>query len=363
MSSRILHFIPSMYGGGAERQLLYLSEALPARGWEVHVALRAGGVHLERLERSGAAVHRLGASGNYSPVLLREVAGAMKRLRPDIVQTWLTQMDVAAGLVATVKSVPWILTERSSPIDFLPPGKRRLREVVAAGAAAVVANSQAGARYWSRARPSLPRFVVPNGLPLQEIEAAEAMRLDDYRRSDDTKFVIAVGRFDEGKNFVVLVEALSIVAKRCDVVAFLCGSGPSEAHVRAAVAAAGLEDRVILPGYVEDLWSWMRAADLFVSVSHFEGLPNAVIEAAACGTALVLSDIAPHRELFGDDAAWFVDQRNVPAVAAAITAALGDDGERAARAAAAQALRRRWSVEAMAAAYDSIYSSVMEERR
>jgi len=362
VSGRVLHCIPSIHGGGAERQLVYLSEALPRRGWDVHVALRSGGVHLERLERSGAAIHRLGESGNYSPALLRELARVMTRVKPDIVQTWLAQMDVAAGVVATVKSIPWILTERSSPPDFLTRGKRLLRDTVAAGAAAIVANSQAGAGYWSRVRPSVPRFVVPNALPLEEIEGAAARSLDAYRRGDDTRFVVAVGRFDEGKNYLALVDALSMVAKECDVVAFLCGSGPSEAEVRAAIAAAGLHDRVILPGYVEDVWSWMRAADLFVSVSRFEGLPNAVMEAAACGTALVLSDIAPHRELLSGGAAWFVDPNDVRGIAAAIAAALGDDDERAARAAAARVVRQ-WTVEAMAAGYDAVYTRVLEGAR
>jgi len=103
----------------------------------------------------------------------------------------------------------------------------------------------------------------------------------------------------------------------------------------------------------------MHAADLFVSVSHFEGLPNAVMEAAACGMALVLSDIAGHRELLGDEAAWFVNQSNVREIAATITGALQNEDERATRGAAAKSVRQ-WTIEAMAAEYAHIYGRVLE---
>ena len=61
-------------------------------------------------------------------------------------------------------------------------------------------------------------------------------------------------------------------------------------------------------------------------------------------------------------AAWFVDPNDVRGIAAAIAAALGDDDERAARAAAARVVRQ-WTVEAMAAGYDAVYTRVLEGAR
>ena len=99
----------------------------------------------------------------------------------------------------------------------------------------------------------------------------------------------------------------------------------------------------------------LRRADVFVSLSRFEGFPNAVQEAMACETPLVVSDIPAHREFLDDSAARLVAGEDAGTVAAAIVDCLRCRD--AARARAAEALRRtaRWSPENVAAQYDALY--------
>jgi glycosyltransferase involved in cell wall biosynthesis len=358
VNARVLHFIASMGGGGAERQLTYLANGLPARGWEVHVALLSGGVNLERLRESGAAVHQLQVAGNYDPRLLVAISRVIGRVRPALVQTWLPQMDIAAGLLSSIRGIPWILSERSSNQDYLSGSKRLLRTASARRAAAIVANSAAGECYWASRIPSSRRWVIENALCFPEIDAAPVADIAPYRRGTGTRLMVAAGRFDPGKNHVSLIQALAIVARQQDLTAMLCGEGPGEPEIRAAVAAAGLDGHVVLAGYRHDLWSLMKAADLFVSVSHFEGRVNSVMEAAACGLPLVLSDIPEHREMFADESAWFVDRNDPVAIARAITQVLTSSSEAASRAAKAKGIARHWTVEAMTARYHEVYSEL-----
>ena len=79
------------------------------------------------------------------------------------------------------------------------------------------------------------------------------------------------------------------------------------AAVEAAVAGLGLADRVRLVGFVPDAWAWMKRASVLVSPSLFEGHPNVVLEAAACGCPLVVSDIPAHREFLDGENAVLVD--------------------------------------------------------
>ena len=76
---RILHVIPSMGYGGAERQAAYLAHGLAGLGHDVHFALFAGGENLPLLEQSGATVHRLREAGNYDPRRLLELLRIAER--------------------------------------------------------------------------------------------------------------------------------------------------------------------------------------------------------------------------------------------------------------------------------------------
>src|SRR5687767_10243130 len=145
---KVLHCIPGMGGGGAERQLAYLAGPLGERGWDVHVALGRGGPNLSRLQSGGATVHWLAGSGNHDPRLAWQLARIFRRVRPDIVQVWFVQMEVLAGSLSEVFRVPWVMSERSSVLAYPPSLKNRVRVALAHTADAVVSNSSAGDAYW-----------------------------------------------------------------------------------------------------------------------------------------------------------------------------------------------------------------------
>lgn len=110
---RILHCIPNMAGGGAERQLVYLSEELVRRGWDVHVALIKEGSNFESLAATGTAIHKISTRGNHDLGLLWRLMKLIRAIRPRLVQTWLTQMDVCGGISSRLTRTPFILSERS----------------------------------------------------------------------------------------------------------------------------------------------------------------------------------------------------------------------------------------------------------
>jgi len=92
-----------------------------------------------------------------------------------------------------------------------------------------------------------------------------------------------------------------------DAVLLLCGEGELRSQIEDLICAEKLTGRAILLGYVHDVWGLMKRADLFISLSHYEGLPNAILEAIACDCPLILSDISSHRALLNEGEAVFVD--------------------------------------------------------
>ena len=174
--------------------------------------------------------------------------------------------------------------------------------------------------------------------------------------------VLHVGRLNPQKNIETLVPALEAVGRLCPMVAYLCGDGTEEAQARQLVQKHSTSGRIRLLGYRPDVLSLMKRADLLVSVSRFEGHPNAVLEAAACGCPLVLSDIAAHREIASEESAVFVDLDSVREVAAGIVRCLDEPGEARRRAEKARASVEPFSTAEMARRYAEVYQGVQDRR-
>jgi glycosyltransferase involved in cell wall biosynthesis len=346
---KILFCISTLEYGGAERQLCYLAKELVRIGHEVHIATGRGGPHAARLIAGGAILHDVGAGGPYDPRLLLRLVRLMRRVKPDVVQTCLTQMDVAAGAAALLTGVPWVLREPSAGPSYPPGWKRVLRGMLAKRAAAIVSNSRQGDAYWREAG-ALRRHIVFNGIPLAEIDAVTAAK-------SERNTVLFAGRMDEGKNAGTLVEALCLIAGDIDFVAVLCGDGPQRAELERTVNARGLADRILFPCYVENIWERMKGADVFVSLSRYEGCSNVMLEAMACGCPLVVSGIAAHREMADDASALFVPCDDAAAAAEAIKASLLHRGEAEARARSARARTEHYAIESMANEYAAIYAA------
>jgi len=343
-----------MGGGGAERALSQLAGPLSSAGCDVHVALLRGGAHEERLVASGATIHRIDVLGNYDPRLVWSIDRIVRRVRPQILQTWLTQMDVVGGVVARIRKLPWILSERSSGIAYRSGAKNLLRVAVAGGARLIQANSRGGADFWAEKQPNIPRVVVPNPLPLAQIEAALPA---DVQRFDGRPVILYVGRLSWIKNIMNLVKAMQEVP---EAVLVMLGEGDLGPDLRSWIAERNLSERIVLEGFVSDVWSRMKSATMLVSVSAYEGRPNVVLEASAAGAPLVLSDIPAHRDLLGPcGGALFVNGNDPKSIAAGIRETLRDRAAAEQRACSAYAAVAPCTPEVVAAQQMRVYQELL----
>jgi glycosyltransferase involved in cell wall biosynthesis len=127
----------------------------------------------------------------------------------------------------------------------------------------------------------------------------------------------------------------------------LLGDRPLRATLEEVVKRQGFSGQVLMPGYVEDPVPYYKSADLFVLSSDYEGCPNVIVEALACGLPIVSTDCpsGPAEILENGRCGRLVPVRDVNALAAAMEAALADDHDRA-------ALKRRAADFALAAIAD-----------
>jgi glycosyltransferase involved in cell wall biosynthesis len=358
---RVLHLIPSLGGGGAERQCCLLAREQALNGLQVHVASVAGGSYVPLLKESPATVHRLPAVGNHDPLLLLRLARLIRSLRPDIVQTWLLQMDILGGLAAMGCGAAWVMTERASEPHYRESLKGAARRGLGQHADAVVANSVRGAWYWERRGATRPRtYVIPNGVPLDDIADAPAVAIAEV--PEHAPIILFAGRLVDQKNLLVMLEGIGRVLATTGAHAVVCGEGPAHARLLEAIRANGLAGRVHLVGFREDFWSVLKSAVAFVSVSLYEGRPNTILEAMAAECPLVVSDIPEHREFLDADVAWLVDPTDPQAIAAALHHVLADPSEAKERSARARQRVAAFSLASSQAHYHAVYEDVLRQR-
>jgi glycosyltransferase involved in cell wall biosynthesis len=324
----------------------------------VHVAYFSGGLNYDRMVASGVTLHPVRARGSYDPLLAIHLARLVRALRPDLLQTWLTMCDVLGGTIALATGTRWILSDRCLATAWHDSLKARLLRALAPRAHAIVANSEAAAGYWGARLPAAPpRFVVRNALPLEEIDAAPPADPRQFNLSS-ASVILSIGRLDPQKNVMTLLAALKQVVRATPSTALICGVGSLEADVRRCSRDADIQDRILVPGFVENPWSWMKRAAVFVSLSHFEGMPNAVMEAMAARCPVVVSDIPEHREILDAASAYLVPRTDPEAAAEAILKTLSRPPIVEKRIETARARAECWSIDRVAREYAAIYDAV-----
>lgn len=97
---------------------------------------------------------------------------------------------------------------------------------------------------------------------------------------------LAIGRLMPQKNFALLINAFSRIARPDDQLTIL-GDGPERAALTEQIVALGLERQISMPGHVSDVRGWLSQSDVFVMSSDYEGVPAVVIEAIAARLSIV----------------------------------------------------------------------------
>jgi len=360
---RILHCIPSMGGGGAERQLCYIAEQMSRDGLDVHVAYFQSGPNVQRLNVSGAKIHQLSCLNNYDPMIIYKIVKTIRKNNPHIIQTWIPQIDILAGISSILTKTPFIVSERASSLAYGNSWKDRLRIAVGRKADAIIANSKEGINYWADKIKKPVLTVIRNGIPFDEILQTPKLSLPSMQIDEENEIIIFAGRYDKQKNLFNLLTALrQVLNERDKAVAIFFGDGPQKKSLINLKEKYKVRDRIKIMDYTNELWNWFKAADVFVSVSDFEGNPNTVLEAVASKCPVVISDIPEHREILDEDSSYFVPVSDTKPIAAGIIKALSGPAEAQRKAENAYNKIKGWSLESVTDEYISFYHTLLNQK-
>ncbi len=389
MTSRILILsweYPPIVAGGLARHVHKLSEALVARGVEVHVLTRGARDHVAEELRGGVHIHRVAEApmprdldafvawvegmNSHMHAAGRQLA---KRLRFDLVHghDWL--VAGASGALATRLALPYLTTIHATEygrhqgwVDKHPQSYiHDIETWMARRAEHVITCSDYMRGHVADVYGIDERrvTVIPNGIdpadlhPVADLDALRAR----FAKPDE-RLVLLVGRLVYEKGFQLALDALPQVIRRAGRVRFLvAGSGTHEAELKQQARTLGLMRHGTFMGWIGDdvLHSLYRIADLCVVPSIYEPFGLVALEAMASGCPCIVADTGGLREVVPNaDVGLRFGSRDPRALAAMMQRVLTDDvlRDRLVAEASAHVLRFDWAdvAEQTAAVYGAL---------
>jgi len=363
-------------GGGAGNATACIARALARQGHQAVVVtgafrdLRGARQESANLKVVRLDSHRLHADRSNYAEMLSFVAAAARFLprflraeQPDGMIVFFSLPCGPLGWWAKIRtSTRYVVSLRGSDVPGTEASVGRMhriltpvRRLVLRNALAVVANSQGLARLSQAADPTPPR-VIPNGVDAEFFSPAPKPASRPHARR-----FLYVGRLQSQKNLMTMLDQFARARKLSPVALELqlVGDGPQRTELEAHAHALAISDVVSWRGWLDKatLLEAYRSSDVVLNPSLGEGMPNTVLEAMACGVAVIASRVNGNDELVAHgETGLLFDLADADALGAAIANLASDDescrtmGARAREVACAQ-----YSWDATAAQYAALF--------
>ena len=292
---RVTLVISSLDAGGAERVMSSMANYWVTRGWDITILTFAN--------PASQPFYRLDPSVKYLPLGLfwesrhlfsgfwsnfkriRKLRKAICESQPEAVISFIDQVNVLTLLSTIGLEVKVVVSERTDPNVYrIGIIWERLRWWIYCRASKIVVQTNSARQYF------LPRYtkttcLIPNPVVVDQFTSMENWN------SGQAQQVISMGRLIEPKGFDLLIRAFSGLKDRFpNWILQILGEGPERPKLVSRSQTLGVSDRVQLPGIVKDPLCFLKRSQLFVLSSLFEGFPNALLEAMACGLPVIATD-------------------------------------------------------------------------
>jgi L-malate glycosyltransferase len=361
MRRRILLMSYCLDLGGSERQLTEVARSLDPAAFEVHVGCeKPGGLRTAELEAAGIPIVAFPMTSFFSVNAIRQAArlmGYIRQHRIDLVHAFDVPMDVFAVPAARLSGRPVVLSSQRAHRSLTSGPRLRILRMADRIVDGVVVNCEFIRRHLIEDEGVKPSKIhlCYNGLNLDAFPFHEP-------RGTNVGIICALR---PEKNLPLLIRAFAQVIREVPAAKLLIvGSGPMLPGLEALVAELHLARAMKFEPATRDVADRLREIDVFVLPSTTEALSNALMEAMACGCAVVASDVGGNPELVGrQERGLLFSSGDVNGLATAVVKLLRDEELRCSFGRAARAfMKSNFSIERSAKRMGEIYEGFLNKR-
>ncbi|MCE5188138.1 MAG: glycosyltransferase [Eubacteriales bacterium] len=275
-----------MSGGGCERVIAQLLNCFARDGIDCTLVTECGVPSFYDLPESVRQIYltfddTLKSTGIFRAY--RKLRKLVKQEKPDAVLALPEKVNVWTVLFLLGTGVPVVVSERNDPHRH-PENriKRILRKLVYPFAKGFIFQTQDAADYF-------PKSIRKRGVVLDN--PLDTSRIPAPHEGVRRKVICAAGRLHEQKNFNLLIRAFARFYKTHHAYSLeIYGEGPEKNDLMKTASSLGVAAAVHLPGQSKTLLEDINDSEMFVLSSDYEGMPNVLIEAMACGLCCIATD-------------------------------------------------------------------------
>lgn len=321
-SPKICLFIDSLLSGGAQRQMVELALQLHGTGHDiVFVVYNEGNQLGHHLAESGVPLTLVKKEGKFSVGFLFRLTRFFRKEKPSVVISYLNTPSFWARVAGRISGIPHIITsERNTDIEHSLI-RMFLEKLLSPLSTRIVVNAESIKKVLvNRVRLNESKIaVIPNGVnverycPVTHQDALAGRAALGIGKSD---FVVTLpGRISAQKNHIGLMRSIVELSGHQEIKVLFAGNEfdlkIKDELIRMA-SNAGLEGSTIFAGRREDMRLIYGLSDVVVLPSLWEGFPNVVLEAMACGVPVIASDISDNRCIVEEGVSGFLYDLRAP---------------------------------------------------
>ena len=352
---KILQVITSLRTGGAEKLIVDTVPMYRERGYDVDVLLFDGTdtPFKRQLEQHGVKIYCLGKGGSvYKPWYIFKLLPFLRKY--DIVHTHNTAPQLFAAIGSVLCSVVLCTTEHTTSNrrrDW--KWYRRIDKWMYSRYKAVISISPATTEELEKhVEVKCPVYTIPNGIDVRLYNTATPVRRNDIGCSDNAFLLMMVAGFRYQKDQDTVIRALTLLPDNVQLC--LVGDGIRRCECEALARKLGVSERVVFTGIRPDVPNVLKAADVVVMSSHYEGFGLAAVEGMAAGKPVIASDVVGLGDIVRNYGCIF-QQGNDRELSDIISHLMTDHGLYNATASKCQSRAKDYDISHMVDAYIEVY--------